>query len=155
MSKDSPVGLKLIAILKLVKGLLLLGLGIGVLNFLHKDVATVLEYWINAFRVDPNNHYIHELIAKRGSLDKHMLEAISAGTFFYSALMLTEGIGLWLAMRWAAYLTVIATSSFIPLEVYQIYKHVSLAKLVVLGINIMVVWYLVIRLRRDLRVTTR
>jgi len=70
------------------------------------------------------------------------------GTFFYSALLLTEGTGLLLGKRWAEYFTIIATSSFIPLEVYEIVKRVRAAKVVVLLLNIVVVAYLVIVLRR-------
>ena len=71
------------------------------------------------------------------------------GTFFYSALLLTEGTGLLLGKRWAEYFTVIATSSFIPLEVYELTKRISSARLVVLLLNVAVVVYLVIELCRS------
>ena len=56
-------GLWLIAAFKLVKGLGLLILGIGVLNLLHKDVAAEAERWINLLRFDPHNHHIEKLLA--------------------------------------------------------------------------------------------
>ncbi len=76
---------------------------------------------------------------------------ISAGTFFYSALLLTEGIGLLLRRRWAEYFTVIVTGSFIPLELYELSRHVSTTRLTIVGINVAVVWYLIVVLRRDAR----
>ncbi|HET7296266.1 MAG TPA: DUF2127 domain-containing protein, partial [Gemmatimonadales bacterium] len=77
------------------------------------------------------------------------LKEISAGTFFYAALLLTEGTGLLLARRWAEYFTVIVTGSFIPLEVYELAKRITLTRLSVIGINVAIVWYLVVRLRRE------
>jgi uncharacterized membrane protein (DUF2068 family) len=142
-------GLRLIAAFKLFKGLLLFAVGIGAVKLLHKDVAFEVERWADLFRVDPNNHYIHHLLERFSILDDRKLKELSVGTFFYSALELTEGIGLLLAKRWAEYFTIIATSSFIPLEIYELTKRVSWAKLVVLILNILVVAYLVIELRRN------
>jgi uncharacterized membrane protein (DUF2068 family) len=141
--------LRLIAAFKLFKGLVLFAVGVGAVKLLHKDVAFEIERWADLFRVDPNNHYLHHLLERFSILDDRKLKELSVGTFFYSALQLTEGIGLLLAKRWAEYFTIIVTSSFIPLEVYEIVKRVSWAKLVVLLLNILVVVYLAIELRRN------
>jgi uncharacterized membrane protein (DUF2068 family) len=146
----SPSGvLRLIAAFKLFKGLVLFAVGMGAARLLHKDLALEVERWTDIFRVDPNNHFIHRLLEKFLSLDARKLKELSVGTFFYSALLLTEGTGLLLGKRWAEYFTIFATSSFIPLEVYEIAKHVSPAKLILLILNIVIVVYLVIELRRN------
>jgi uncharacterized membrane protein (DUF2068 family) len=144
-----PRGLRLIAAFKLFKGLVLFAVGVGAVKLLHKDLAFEFERWADIFRVDPNNHYIHHLLERFLSLDDRKLRELSVGTFFYSALLLTEGTGLLLGRRWAEFFTIIATSSFIPLEVYELTKRVSWARLVVLLLNIVVVAYLVIELRRN------
>jgi uncharacterized membrane protein (DUF2068 family) len=144
----TPRGLRLIAAFKLFKGLVLFAVGIGALRLLHRHVAFEIERWADIFRVDPNNLYIHRLLERLSILDDRKLRELSVGTFFYSALLLTEGAGLLLGKRWAEFFTIIATSSFIPLEVYELTKRVSSAKLVVLLLNIVVVVYLVIELRR-------
>jgi uncharacterized membrane protein (DUF2068 family) len=145
----TPRGLRVIAAFKLFKGLVLFAVGIGALKLLHKDMAFEFERWADIFRVDPDNLYIRRLLERFLTLDDRKLKALSVGTFFYSALLLTEGIGLLLGKRWAEFLTIIATSSFIPLEVYELTKRVSSARLVVLLLNIVVVAYLVIELRRN------
>lgn len=142
-------GLRLIAAFKLFKGLVLFAVGVGAVNLLHKDVASEVESWADLFRVDPNNLYFQHLLEKFANLNDHKLKQLSVGTFFYSALLLTEGIGLLLAKRWAEYFTIIVTSSLVPLEIYELTKRVSWAKLVVLILNILVVAYLVIELRRN------
>ena len=145
-------GLWLIAAFKLFKGLALLALAIGALRLLHKDVAAEVEGWISLLRVDPQNHLVHKLLEKLGMVDDRKLKQLSLTTFFYSGLLLTEGIGLALRQRWAEYVTIITTSSLLPLEVYEIAKRVSAAKIVLLLINIAVVVYLVIEVRRTRKV---
>jgi uncharacterized membrane protein (DUF2068 family) len=142
-------GLLLIAAFKLIKGLALLALGIGALRLLHKDVAAEVAQWIDILRVDPHNYYIRKLMEKLGMVDDRKLRALSIGTFFYSGLFLTEGVGLALRKRWAEYLTIISTASLLPLEVYEIVKHVSAAKILVLVANIGIVVYLVREVRRN------
>jgi len=148
-SAPIPRGLRLIAAFKIFKGLVLFAVGVGAVKLLHKDVAFEVERWADIFRVDPNNHYIHRLLERFLTLDARKLKELSVGTFFYSALLLTEGTGLMLGKRWAEYFTIIATSSFIPLEVYELTKRVSSPRLVVLLINVAVVVYLVVELRRS------
>jgi uncharacterized membrane protein (DUF2068 family) len=144
-----PRGLRLIAAFKLFKGLVLLAVGIGAVNLLHKNVAVEVERWADLFRVDPNNHYIHRLLERFPILDDRKLKELSVGTFFYSALLLTEGTGLSLGKRWAEYFTIIATSSFIPLEVYELTKRANPARLLVLLLNVVVVVYLMAELSRN------
>jgi len=147
-SKSHSRGLMLIAAFKLFKGLVLLAVAIGALRLLHRDLAGVVDHWVNAFRVDPHNRYIHWLLAKLPLVDDRKLKELSVGTFIYSAVFLTEGIGLALHKRWAEYFTIITTSSFLPLEVYELIHHATIAKGVALVINIAVVIYLVRELRR-------
>src|ERR1700687_1849602 len=141
-------GLLLIAACKLLKGFALLAVGIGALKLLHKDVAAVVEHWINIFQVDPHSHYIQLLLAKLSIVDDRRLKELSVGTFIYSAVFFTEGIGLALRKRWAEYFPIITTSSLLPIEIYELFKHASIGKSFALVINLAVVAYLVCELRR-------
>jgi uncharacterized membrane protein (DUF2068 family) len=141
-------GLRLIAAFKLLKGLALLALGIGALHLLHKDVEAIVLHWINVFQVDPHSHYMHLLLAKLSLVDDRRLKELSVGTFIYSAIFLTEGVGLTLGKRWAEYLTIISTASLLPLEIYELAKHAGIGKVVALVINLAVVVYLIWELRR-------
>ncbi len=141
-------GVRLIAAFKLLKGLALLALGIGALKLLHKDVEAIVVHWINIFQVDPHSHYMQLILAKLSILDDRRLKEFSAGTFIYSGIFLTEGVGLALGKRWAEYLTIVSTASLLPLEVYELAKHASIGKGIALVINLAVVAYLVMELRR-------
>ena len=149
-TKNSPpqrLGIWLIAIFKLLKGLLLLAIAVGALSLLHENVAAQVTSWINILRVDPDNRFIHMLIKKLWLVDDRKLIEISAGTFFYAGLMLIEGVGLALQKRWAQYLTILATTSLIPLEIYGLLKQFSITKTAVILINAAIVLYLILRVR--------
>ena len=147
--KHSSRGLWLIAVFKLLKGLALLAIGIGALKLLHKDVASEVERWVNYLRVDPQNYYIHKLLAKVGLLNDRKLKELSVGTFFYSALLLTEGVGLAFKQRWAEYFTIITTASLLPLEVFEIARRLSFARIALFLVKIAIVVYLVRHLRKN------
>ena len=140
-----------IAIFKLVKGVLLVAVGIGALKLLHKDAGDILERWIDVLRVDPDNRYVQALLVKVPSVNDRMLKEISAGTFAYAALFLTEGTGLLLRKRWAHYFTIIVTASFLPLEVYEFARHASAAKAAIIVLNAAIIAYLIVRLRQEPR----
>lgn len=147
-AKERGTGvLILIALFKLVKALMLIAVGIGALRLLHKDVGSVVEHWVEVLRVDPDNHYVHSLMVKLFRVTPKQLEAVSVGTFFYAALLLTEGVGLLLRKHWAEYFTVITTALLIPLEVFEMVKHLTAMKAVVLLINVAIVVYLIQRIR--------
>lgn len=142
-------GLLLIAGFKLCKGCLLLTLALGILHLLHKDVQQALEDWINVLRIDPDNRYVAGLLAKAGLVDDRKLEELSALTFLYATLFLTEGVGLFLEKPWAEWLCVVATSSLIPVEIYEVFKHLTTMKALLLIGNVAIVWFLVRILRRN------
>jgi uncharacterized membrane protein (DUF2068 family) len=137
----------LIGAFKIVKGLLLVATGIGALRLLHKDVAQVIAHWIEVLRVDPDNRYIHALLTRALNISDRTLKEISAGTLTYAALFLTEGGGLLFRKRWAEYFTIIVTTSLLPIELYELIRHPTVAKTVVILVNVAIVAYLARRLR--------
>ena len=79
-------------------------------------------------------------------VNRRNLRVFEISTFVYSSLLWIEGIGLLLLKRWAEYLTIIITSSFIPFELYADFRHLTIAKTLILIVNSAVVWYLASRL---------
>jgi uncharacterized membrane protein (DUF2068 family) len=150
-NRSGSRGLLVIAAFKLLKGLLLLAVGIGALRLLHKDVAAEVAQWVNLIRVDPDSVILHGVLAKLSILDDRKLKHLSFGTFFYSGLLFTEGVGLAFRKRWAEYFTIIITTSLIPLELWELAKHVGPAKIGVLVVNVAIVVYLILEVRKNRR----
>jgi len=93
-------------------------------------------------RLDPGNRYVDRALQKSGTLTPQKIRSLGIVSFIYAGLFLTEGIGLWLVKRWAEWFSVIITTSLVPVEVYEIYRHPSAIKSLVLVLNIAVVGYL-------------
>jgi uncharacterized membrane protein (DUF2068 family) len=139
--------IRLIALFKLVKAAMLIALGLGALSMRHDQAW--LSTWIHALAADPHGKYVTELIAKVSSLDARDLQRIGIGSLAYASVFLVEGIGLLLRKAWAEVMTVIITTSFIPLEIYELVVHASWAKVAVIVVNVLVVLYLLRRLKRE------
>jgi uncharacterized membrane protein (DUF2068 family) len=147
-SRPKSPTLLLIALFKLTKGVLLLIVAFGAHKLLHRDLAVTVAHWVDTLRVDPDNRYIHRLLAHLLAVTPAQLRAASVGTFVYSGLLLTEGVGLLLRKRWAEYFTIITTAGLIPLEIYEIVHHLTVAKVVILAVNVAIVVYLIVQVRR-------
>jgi uncharacterized membrane protein (DUF2068 family) len=101
-----------------------------------------------ALKFDPESRFVSLLLDKVDLIDVHRLKLISLGTFAYSAVALTEGVGLVLEKVWAEYLTLILTISFLPWELYELTRRPNWFRLSLLLINLAVLAYLVWLLRR-------
>ena len=146
-STSSSLVLVLIGIFKLIKALLLIAVGIGAAKLLHRDVASAVMHWIQLLRVDPDNRFVHGILERVFRVTPKQLKELSLGTFFYAGLFATEGIGLLLRKRWAEYFTIVTTSGLIPLEVFELTRHFTVTKLAVTFVNVLIVLYLVVRVR--------
>jgi uncharacterized membrane protein (DUF2068 family) len=65
----------------------------------------------------------------------------------YALLEVVEGVGLWLLKRWGEYFAVIATSVFLPLEIHDLAKGITMTRLVTFTINVAAVIYLLVSKR--------
>jgi uncharacterized membrane protein (DUF2068 family) len=140
--------LLLIAAFKFVKGAVLLALAFGALSLLHKDVASEVEHWLDQLRIDADNKFIGALLSKLQLVHSKELKELSALGAAYAGLFLTEGTGLLFRKRWAEWLTIIATSSLMPIEVYELVEKFTAVRLFALLVNAAVVLYLIYLVRQ-------
>jgi uncharacterized membrane protein (DUF2068 family) len=139
--------LRVIAIFKFLKATMLIVLGVGALRLLHKDVGDVVEGWAEALGIDPDGRFVSVALAKAAHLRPDQIRNLGVGSFVYATLFLVEGTGLWLQQRWGEWFTVILTGSFVPLEIYEIWRRPGAVKVAVLGINLGIAAYLIYRIR--------
>ena len=90
------------------------------------------------------------LVARLAGMSTARIGALGVGAFLYAALFLVEAAGLWLQTRWAN-LTLVATASFIPFEIYELVRAITVVRASALAVNIAVVAYLLVRLHRRRR----
>jgi uncharacterized membrane protein (DUF2068 family) len=137
-----------IGVFKLVKAALLVALAAGALKFANPATTDALRHWARASGVAASHESIRRALASVLSADEATLVEIGAVSLLYAALFATEGVGLCLRKTWAEYLTAIMTASLVPLEVYELWRGVTVPKLVVTLVNVAVLAYLIWVLRR-------
>ena len=143
--------LKLIALFKIGKGVLLLLLGVSLL-FLNARTR-----WMDAL----SNWTADEILLEHSKTVDYLLnklQAVLAGgtlratgflALFYTAVLFTEGIGVYMEQRWAELLMIFATAALIPLEVRHIWHHPGVVGALILLVNCFIVWFLYRVLKRD------
>src|SRR4051794_1320882 len=143
--------LRLIAIDRALHFVVLTLLGILILAFASnraelKDtffrVVTDLQGGVGGGPVQTSKVGVVGELDKLFSLKSGTLHLLAAGVLAYGALEGVEAVGLWFQKRWAEYLTFVATSAFLPLEVYELVHRLSPFKIVALIVNLAVVAYL-------------
>lgn len=132
----------LIALFKLGQALLFFAMGVGALRLLHKDIGDALENLANHLRFNPESRLVNFILEKASLVDDKMLRRISEVFFLYAALDLAEGIGLYLEKVWAEFLTLAITASFLPWEIYEVFRRITWPRISLLAINTLVLLYL-------------
>jgi uncharacterized membrane protein (DUF2068 family) len=140
--------IQLIAIFKFLKAGLLIALGIGLFKLLHKDLGDELEHWCEALRLDPANHFVAFALRESDQRESGTSQQTGIRKLSLRRIVHSRGHRSLVAKRWAEWLTVIITSSLVPVELYEIYRHSSYAKVVVLALNVAIVIYLIHHMRK-------
>lgn len=134
--------LKIIIAEKLFLGLLFASISLGMISLLNKDMVVFSDRLIIFLNLDLEKTYVQEFVDWLTNIKGGTIIGISAGMFILSSLNLIEAYGLHMRRRWAEWLTVIATSLFIPLEFYEVVQKQTLLRIGALVINIAIVYYL-------------
>ena len=141
--------LRLIAIFKYLKAASLVALSVGVFRMMHQNIGLRAEHWVTAMHLDPGNRHIEMFLARVSTLRPEQVTKLGIVGLLYAGLFLVEGTGLWLQRRWGEWATVVITGLLIPLELYEIFRHPNVLKILVLVVNMAVVGYMIYHIRRS------
>jgi uncharacterized membrane protein (DUF2068 family) len=142
--------LRIIAIYKILHGLFLIGLGIGLIKLKHQDIPKILnDYVIQPLRFPPESEMVKWALQEATKITPHFITLASDAVFVYSLLFLVEGVGLYLRKHWAEYFVVIVTGSLLPFEIWAMITQVKWWKAGLIVGNILIVLYLVHRIWAD------
>lgn len=140
--------LRLIAIFKFLKAASLIALSVGIFRMMHQDIGTRVEHWVRAMHLDPGNGNVEMLLARLSNLRPAEVRRLGLVGLLYAGLFLVEGTGLWLQRRWGEWATVVITGMLVPVEIYEVLRHVTILKVLLLVVNVAVVAYMIYRIRR-------
>jgi uncharacterized membrane protein (DUF2068 family) len=142
--------LRIIAVDRAIHFVVLTALAVGVFLFASHEMRLRAVFYriANAVQGTAGGPGHHRSAGVLGSL-RHVFElssttlyAVAAAAGAYAVLEGVEAVGLWYQKRWAEYLTFVATIVFIPYELYELSRTVSVFKLVALAVNVAIALYL-------------
>jgi len=143
--------LKLIGLFKIGKGVLLLLLGVSLLfvNARTRWIDALSDWTADEILLEHSRAVAYLLNKLQAILADGILRATGLLALFYSAILFTEGIGVYMQQRWAELLMVFATAALIPIEVRHLWHHPGLVGVLTLLANCFIVWFLYLVLKRD------
>jgi uncharacterized membrane protein (DUF2068 family) len=148
--------LRFLAIERFARGLLVALLGVAVLQLKSSRVSIrdILEKDLKAGKPlfdqlgwNATDSGLIHAIEKLLNAQASTLNLVAAFLMLYGLLQLIEGVGLWMLKRWGEYFAVVATSLFLPLEVYELSEKVTALRLGAFLLNLAAVAYLLLSKR--------
>jgi uncharacterized membrane protein (DUF2068 family) len=137
-------GLRAVASLEILKGVLAIAGGIVLLTLLHKDLGDVAENIIEALHLNPAHRIFQTLIDAAGRMSDKRLVTLVCVAVGYSIIRFIESYGLWHARAWAEWFAILSGSAYFPLEIIEVAKHPHhVIRWGVLVANILVVLYMI------------
>jgi uncharacterized membrane protein (DUF2068 family) len=140
--------LRIIALYKLVKVLLLLALAYGEVRLHDASLAAKLLTWASARPLGLERQVVTQLLTWFSGISVSGIHTLRLVTLCYAAVFAIEGIGLWMRKRWAEWMTTIITASLIPFEMWELFYRPNVGKVLVLIANTAIVVILVWHVRR-------
>ena len=135
-------GIRIVAFFEGAKGLLVLLVGLGLLEFIHKDLHLAAGQIVREFHLNPARHYPRIFIDAINHLTDGQLLAMAFSALLYSAVRFVEAIGLWLQRQWAEWFGLLTGGLYIPIELFELIRGITWPKVTVLIVNAGVVGYL-------------
>lgn len=140
--------LRLIAAFKFSQALTFIAVALAAFQLLRPETAALVQRWVETLPISSERNFMQHAASWITGLAPHQVLGIGVGALLYAVLFVVEGVGLWRRKVWAEWLTVVATALPIPLELYEVGRHVSMLGIGALLANVLVVGLLVRHLRQ-------
>jgi uncharacterized membrane protein (DUF2068 family) len=145
-----------IVAIKLIKGVLLLLIALGVFELAGKDLQDLFDRFLRWVHLDPEGRFFAALGDRLATITPANVKKAALVPFLYGLFLLVGGTGLGLRAKWAIWLAIGESAFFIPIEIYELirkhipnpdlphpmFAHPKLGLAIVLAINVFIVWYL-------------
>jgi uncharacterized membrane protein (DUF2068 family) len=135
--------LRTIAMVEFAKGVIVLMLAFGVLSLVHRgNLWDFVEGILDFLHIDLDGRFAQRFLhlADRLSDTRLWLLATYAGT--YCALRFVEAYGLWKARVWAEWVALISGAIYLPFEIYELFRRITIIRTSVLIVNLGIVLYM-------------
>ncbi len=150
MKRTPPLfGIRIVAIFEAGKAALVLLAGMGLLSLVHKDAQALAERFVERLHMNPAHEYPHIFIEAASKLTDARLWQLAWLALGYAVIRLVEAYGLWWHRRWAEWFALVSGGMYIPIEIYEVFHHVTWIKVCVVIVNAGIVAYMGYELRHS------
>ncbi len=153
--KPAPTLYFIIAV-KLIKGVALILLALGVLSVANKDLPDMFNQFLQWVHLDPERSFFTAIADWLNTVTPTNMRAVALGMFLCGLFLCVEGLGLAFRAKWAIWLAIGESAFFIPIEVFELVHrrpeltgpirpmlaHPKIGLAIVLALNVLIVWYL-------------
>ncbi|MGE5113360.1 MAG: DUF2127 domain-containing protein [Acidobacteriaceae bacterium] len=140
--RQHKYGLRTVATIEGVKGILAVGVAILLLTLAHKDLFEIADHITDALHIDPDGRLSTLIFTAADRATERGLWIFAFGVFAYSAVRFTEAYGLWHERDWAEWFALLSGALYLPWEIIAIVHHSDLLRWGILIINIFIVLYM-------------
>ena len=141
-SERHAAGLRTVAAFEAGKGLLVIVAGLGLLSFVGRDVEEVAEQMVRHLHLNPARHYPRIFLDAAARVSDRQLLALAAFALLYAGLRFAEACGLWHGRAWAQWLAALSGSIYLPLELYELSRGITVLRLFTFAVNLGIVGYM-------------
>ena len=135
-------GLRLVALFEASKGLLVLVVGLELLSLVHRGAQDVGEQIVERFHLNFARHHPRILLYASTHLNDSNVRLLALAALAYSTVRFIEAYGLWRLRAWAEWFAIISGGVYLPFELYELVRHPTVVKAVILIANAVIVAYL-------------
>ncbi|MFN8654215.1 MAG: DUF2127 domain-containing protein [Gemmatimonadales bacterium] len=137
-----PTSLRVIGLFKLGQSALIASLALAAMHLIRPTVAAKVREWVDDLPYNAQQDVARRAASWLLGLPPSAAQVLVGGTLLYALLFAVEGIGLLMKKRWAEWLTVVATASLVPIEVYEVFHRPGAIKVIIIAVNLAVVYFL-------------
>ena len=156
-NKRAPM-LYFIVAIKLVKGVALLLLALGVFSLANKDLPELFAQFLRWVHLDPERSFFQGIGDWLDTVTPAGVRRAAIGTSLCGLFLIVLGLGLAFRAKWAIWLAIGESAFFIPIEIFELvrhhrlnasgqlrpelFSHPKIGLAIVLALNVAIVWYL-------------
>ena len=141
---DDPAhkrGLRTVASIEFLKGIIGIGVAIALLILRHKDLWDIVDNVLEFLRIDTDRHFAQVLLDLADQVTSGQLTGLAALAFTYSGLRFVEAYGLWKTRVWGEWLAIFSGLVYLPLEIRALLHRSTPFRWGALIINLALVGY--------------
>lgn len=144
-------GLRGVALFEAGKGVLAILAAAWVMTLRHKDMKEVADHLLRdlhrVLHINPDWHILRSALRAIGGITPRSLSVIALVILVYAAIRFVEATGLWLEKEWAEWFALLSGAAYLPWLTYEMIRHPTGLKLLVLLFNLAIIAYLAWLLR--------